>query len=320
MAAFSSGQPIDTTTAAEIAAWVDLTHTAMLAVGCVQTDDTGQLVEQDIPEPANNTTYNLGYRVYELNDALSGNSPLFIRIEFHLSRIASHAASFAFPRTAVSVGFETNGAGTIIGAATEPLSSWLPSGTVASVVRGVNPAPLTAVCKNDGYLGVAIGVGCLGAPGNRSITPALFAIWRGWNAAGEISGDSVVLVSSHGDPLVSSHPEACHQWAFKSPPSQSQIMRGTFFAPANYSIDGMLAATPAVVFNGARPLYCPDLVCVPIAAVTQGQIIPLSLDDFNDRTYVVIPSSTNSTDVLGKACWIPDSRYRYQYAIAMRFE
>lgn len=61
-------------------AHVNQLHSELLGVGFVATSDTGQLDLGSSPTLANSSL--VGFRLYELNDSLSGTHPIYLRIEF----------------------------------------------------------------------------------------------------------------------------------------------------------------------------------------------------------------------------------------------
>lgn len=82
-------------------------HDAYIACGFVQTADSGQydIAAASLPSAA---TYG-GFRIYKMNDALGTASPVYIKLEFYLAGSAGSIEGH------VTVGFATDGAGTLTG-------------------------------------------------------------------------------------------------------------------------------------------------------------------------------------------------------------
>ena len=56
-------------------------HNSILAVGLVQTADTGQ-INFGTANPGNNATHSAGYAIYRFNDSFQASYPCFIRVDF----------------------------------------------------------------------------------------------------------------------------------------------------------------------------------------------------------------------------------------------
>lgn len=99
------------TSAATFTEWVRSMHAALLAVGLVQTADTGQLnpVAGLSTPPAGSPG---GYLIYRFNDTLQATAPVFIKIEPGAPPSSSDARVGGIW---VTVGSGTNGAGTLTG-------------------------------------------------------------------------------------------------------------------------------------------------------------------------------------------------------------
>lgn len=325
MATFTSMDMVRGDTADQLKEWVQLTHEAMLAVGCVQTDDTGQLDIESIDEPTPYTNYSIGYRVYELNDSLSSTHPVYIRIEFTPRRFTNSSNVMAAVCTRCTVGFATDGEGNLVGPALNNFYTYLSthSGNSGSIVH--NSAPLSFACKLDGYLAVGIGIAASKHGGSRSYaTATLFVVKRGRKNDGSLDGDRVVVFSpgASGASSVINYPEVSYQWGSRSPAAFGEMLSPAFGCPALAVVDGLVVATPAIANSGEIEWADTDVVAVPLSAVTKGQIISLSLDGVNETPYLVLPGASGNTDVdaAGSPCWVPDSRNRYGYTVALRFE
>lgn len=86
-------------------AWATDLHAALVACGWTQTGDTGQVDVTTIALPTAGTSG--GYRVYYMDDALHGTTPIYMRVEFWNESVVSGFGMH------VMIGFSTNGSGTI---------------------------------------------------------------------------------------------------------------------------------------------------------------------------------------------------------------
>lgn len=101
----------------EFRAWITAVHDALIAVGLVQTADTGQLDIATINKPGSGASV-AGYRIYRFNDALQATAPIFIKVQFGTASTATRAGLW------FEVGTSTNGAGTIGGQKTAVNGAW----------------------------------------------------------------------------------------------------------------------------------------------------------------------------------------------------
>lgn len=89
-------------------AWAAGIHAQIIAMGLVQTTDTGQVDLSTVTKPTVANTF-AGYRVYRFADSLQATKPVFIKLEWGV------AAAVTTPNMRLQVGVATNGAGTISG-------------------------------------------------------------------------------------------------------------------------------------------------------------------------------------------------------------
>ena len=133
-------QPGGTQTLATFKGWAKGFHDALIAVGLVQTSDTGQVDLNAVAVlPTASTT--VGYIIYRFNDTMQATAPLFLRIEYKVG--ASSRARIDF-----QVGTSTDGAGTLNGFA-----------AVANLVLASNADSnpySTFVAAGDGYLAASL--------------------------------------------------------------------------------------------------------------------------------------------------------------------
>ena len=135
-------QPGGSQTLATFKGWSEAFHNALIAVGLVQTSDTGQISFASITTlPAAGIL--VGYGIYRFNDTMQSSAPLFLRVEY---RTISNSRG----RLDIVVGSATDGAGNLTPfGATISAST---SGTSGSTVP-------TFVAAGDGYLTIALWCG-----------------------------------------------------------------------------------------------------------------------------------------------------------------
>lgn len=90
-------------------------HNAILAVGLIQTTDTGQINFATVT-PSESVNAKSGYAIYSFNDTYQASYPCFIRIDYGVD---GAGASFFGIAIWMTVGTSTNGAG-VIGSITSP--------------------------------------------------------------------------------------------------------------------------------------------------------------------------------------------------------
>ena len=192
------GLPASATTAF-VAAWIDEFRQAMLEIGLVQTDDTGQFDPGTFvythPTAGNGSPDEYTYLMFAFDDELQDVAPIYVRVGF--ARVGGWAASYGrAPASTVQVGTGTNGAGVLAGKTTQVVSTYAMQGTnnwnhnlTASGLQSYaafNPA--------KGFLGVIY------SPGARfcsdvdyRVSVVSFFVERVPNALGQPTGDGFSL-------------------------------------------------------------------------------------------------------------------------------
>lgn len=113
----------DNTTDTTYRAWGSAISAALAALGWVQTTDTGQVNWTTATRSATSGT---NYEVWRTND---GSAPLYMKLEY------VNTNSVSFPGIAVTLGFATNGAGTLTGTQVTPRVSYAANITADTGVR-----------------------------------------------------------------------------------------------------------------------------------------------------------------------------------------
>lgn len=89
-------------------------ESALLAVGLTRTTDVNQLIKAESITIANVKPQYYGFRIYEMNDSLHSNSPIFIKIEFTAAGSANLSDKTMVLRLVVSVGSGSDGNGLLL--------------------------------------------------------------------------------------------------------------------------------------------------------------------------------------------------------------
>jgi len=107
---FSSTLLADNAADANFRAWAQFIEDTLVTTGgWLVTSDSGQTLPSALVHPTT-TSQKMGYRVYQMNDALQATVPVFMRIDF-----GSSSGTAAAPAIWVTVGTGSNGSGTITG-------------------------------------------------------------------------------------------------------------------------------------------------------------------------------------------------------------
>lgn len=96
----------DITTDAGFRAWATKIHDALVAVGLVELNDTGEIDLSTVSTPASNSTYG-GFEVFRFNDSQQGSYPIFLKVEY------GRGLAAARPALRITAGTATNGSGTL---------------------------------------------------------------------------------------------------------------------------------------------------------------------------------------------------------------
>lgn len=138
-------------TDADFRQWGSTISAHLAAAGLVQTADSGQINWTTVTRPTVNNTDG-GYEVWRFDDPLQATAPIFIKIGY------GGASPATIPRTVMSVGTGTNGAGTLTGLVSD-------SRVVNSASSATAGTYVSKVCYVDGFFGCAIYRGVQGASG-----------------------------------------------------------------------------------------------------------------------------------------------------------
>ncbi|KUG39247.1 hypothetical protein [Acinetobacter johnsonii] len=119
-------------------------HDALIAVGLIQTTDTGQITDFSTIVVASGDWYHNklhGYRVYRMNDSLASTSPIFIKVLYR-TRFMYQTHSPHFFTCGLIVGSGSDGAGNIISASDE----------IATIGVGFTANPSSGSVSDGSYI------------------------------------------------------------------------------------------------------------------------------------------------------------------------
>lgn len=154
-------------------AWATEFRDSLLAVGLIQTGDSGQMNPSTAVRPGVNAY--AGYMIFRLNDSHQNATPVFMR--FQLGTAGSNSA----PRIAVQIGTGTDGSGNLTGQTTsvQLLSS--------NGIPAINTNFLSSYSCSEGYFAF------LWKGGAQSISPnyAFFCVCRSAGNDGLPTSDAV---------------------------------------------------------------------------------------------------------------------------------
>jgi hypothetical protein len=159
--------------------WVTGVHNALVAVGLVQTADTGQINPATVALPGAITT-SAGYEIWRFSDALQATLPIFIKLEYGTGSVISR------PSFWITVGSATNGAGILSGA----LSTRQQQAAATSKTAGAT-LPLY-VCAGSGYIHLSAN------SESASNSTLLFGIERTRDVSGATTADGYIVMTAVG--------------------------------------------------------------------------------------------------------------------------
>lgn len=165
-------------------AWAQAMHDSFIAVGLVQTADTGQVNISTMAVPGAINTY-AGYEIFRFADTLQATKPIFIKVEYG-NGPTSVGALAAFR---ISISNNTNGAGSL-------------SGTVVSTAQQIQGQALTAdVQPQPAYFCSDLSSLVFAWPTSTAsggFRPSVVMIERTRNSDGTANGDGVAFATMQG--------------------------------------------------------------------------------------------------------------------------
>lgn len=280
-------------------AWGSQISSYLATVGFVQTADTGQINWTTATRPATNTY--AGYEIWRFDDSLQGTAPIFFKLEY------GTAASAAVPLMRMTVGTETDGAGTL-------------SGVTASA-RAIGPSASIVAGSFNCYACHTEGVGFLifRADEGAGWARFFFAIARTWDSAGAITNHGAVVMW-HGTGTTSTTAAGAQALRFASPAQAYTFAGQTSGDASNFfnlpgtetdtSVGGDTQTTCAI---GAFPEFKPvgGLGVAMLSELPLGSTATITYIGSTPHTYIQVGvgtgrtgARTNSSDdaLLGLLC------------------
>jgi hypothetical protein len=218
-------------------------HDALIAVGFLRTGDTGQINLAATPTLASNTL--IGYSIYELNDALSGTAPIYLRIEFW-----AYGANLKFAVSA-QIARATDGAGTLVGT--------LGSAVAASYSStNINTTTLTAyVSRSEGAFAIYFAGGSTSSSTGYMNYPMFMAFERARALDGSLRGDAIFWVRfGSGSPTSISSAAWVYAYRYADSENLGNLHPGSLVVPNVFSAG-------VGVGGGIVPMFFPGLVWAP---------------------------------------------------------
>jgi len=272
-------------TLAEYIAWAQAIVDALIAVGIVQTSDTGQVILSTISAlPL--TGVSAGYMIFRFNDSMQATRPLYFKLTFSARGTSPNA--WYFPSLGMSIARGSDGLGSLVGSVTSTVYSIIGTGTgTSSITLKTGTATSTVVSSGDGYLHMALG--------HNSISPyptyftggdyseGFFSIMRSTDSSGGVDGRYVSLV--YRDPYDTSVAPVKGPGILSIDYDSTAILTSTSFSflPLSDAVPSISGGTP--VF----PMYAPTALN-PI--LSQLVLVNFQRALFGDTFSVAIVGST----------------------------
>lgn len=292
-----------------IKAWIQLTHDAFIGIGCVQTEDIGQL---DIESITDITLVNstLGYRIYELNDSLSSTYPIYIKVTFAPKRSSNSTTSPTTPNCSVEFGKGTDGLGGLVGAVS--IGDAYGSSTGAAGSISYYNSSHSLAYKEDGYLVALVGQTCFSGPASAYGSPLFFLLKRLNN-----EGDFTVIYPTNNLGARANSKLDLFSVTYQYSTGQAlEFPAPVFMGVPNSIINGIVYTVPAIVaFNNGISVI-PECVCFPLSAYSPNVKIPLTLDGVSENLYFTFLIGNTSGSKSFHS--VPDSRNITGYSFAVK--
>lgn len=267
-------------------AWIQRTHANLIAAGCVQTADTGQYTENlgtELPPESN-----LGYRIYEINDAYSGTVPVYIRLDFFCMRMGTASTDQRGPRLTTTVGFGTDGAGTLTSGSIQRGKKTYITASSASANPLFNPNARTFTSKGDGFLvhGNELVAGIQGT--SNTIDGGFFAVVRS-KVDGVTNPETVTFIYSEAG-VVWGQGEVLKYTRITKNIGVSAENMHIFRLPRIRSTQDLVVATTADISESNQIEHTDCLIAFRTSTDdSPWSTHTLSLDGLTEKTYLQLP-------------------------------
>lgn len=307
------------------------------ASGWVQTSDTGQIDPSAIvlDAPANGAT--LGYAMFVLDDSGRVDDPIYLRAGFEWAGVGYNSAGSEYwgPQTVLSVGFATNGAGTLTGQSLScgrvangggypitfntGIDIFAGGDGWATIFQGLNYGYYDTTFSVKQICGLVIhrikdadGIVVPGKlylaypePGRLAYHGNVVSAYAPYLASGSRDGNTTRMVGAY---LTKSEVTI----------SGSAVTPGVIGTASNSgTVEGIVQAQPAWMYYPQIAPF-PGLVIVPSAVFAPGQVFTASVDGVNEYKYASLGAAAGGTSV--GAMYAIDSFAGSTFCFAARVE
>lgn len=232
-----------------IRAWAQKVHDALVAVGMVQTSDTGQINLATVTAPSAAATA-AGYEIWRFNDTLQATAPVFFKLEYGSGSAAAN------PQLWITVGKGSDGAGNI-------------TGTLFSRRSGISGGTTNGNPAGTGTGYASSGAGCCLAllPFAEGFTGRYqpgFILERSRDDAGNATPDALVLIATgvyNSLPTANSAVSASYEAVNYSDTSKSAAGIVPVVVPATVN-GAALSSSTSVAAGSIGPVW-PWIIFVP---------------------------------------------------------
>jgi hypothetical protein len=169
------------TTDAEFRTWGSGISGKLSTLGFVQTSDTGQINWTTVTKPAGSSTA-AGYEIWRFADSLQSTAPIFFKLSYGTS------GGLTSPQITLTVGTNSDGAGTITNNASFANTVTLSTNVMTSTIQGSSTVG-NIYCWAETSGGGALGVLLWPTIGELNYQGSFFGIERFRNLDGTASGD-----------------------------------------------------------------------------------------------------------------------------------
>jgi hypothetical protein len=247
-------------------AWAKAVHDALIAVGMIQTADTGQANFATMARPAANQ-WSANYTIYRFNDAAQATAPVFLKIFW------GYGLNPTLPAIAMDFGTGTSGAGVMTG-----LTSIGVMRQGFTPVKAVGEQNWLYVSGGDGRLMIADSVDF-----SRPDSANIVIVERLRDETGALTDDGTFVFYAQAA-AISGHYIIHHDAGVLIGPKTNigfPSIDPTFFR-SNYG--GNLGLSPGLIFLG-KPYYLLPLVCGGLQDFPGGVVFTANYLGA-DRTYL----------------------------------
>lgn len=256
-------------------------HNAILAVGLVQTADTGQMNPATVTWPNTTNTKATGYLMYSFNDALQASYPCYIRVELGCG------SGGGFPGIWITVGTSTDGAGVLGATKTLTIQTGLDSASVTTLVSGTTSRLTISSCHTS----------------NNSSRQCVYAIERLLDSSGANTNSGLVFawIKNYGGTNTST--QGGHQVLYFSGSQPPAFIGGTSYSVGsiyNFSSSTTSWTDQAKTYLGliypvGRVVHSPMLSAVIFYSIDLSPYTYPQITRYNTaRSYAVLGSSSTS--------------------------